>query len=262
MHVVLSLSPSKKRNHITAHNDKFKIMENHLKEVIIRVDLPVNFKFRNKIPKDIENKFLALFPIPEQKTIQGKELQYSQPDNKLVQKDVEEKEWHFFGANRGKELVIFRKWLFITYKQYDSSKILMNDWKKVIDAIFNEYPDLQINRFGLRYINQVKLEKEQKNWGKTINGKLLHNFELGLRNVTRGFSIISQNNNGIKTNFKYGIHNPDFPSPIKDYTFTLDFDVFYEGLLSKKEILENAKKFYKEIKKLYLFSLVKTPKRK
>ena len=228
-------------------------MVNYIKEVIIKIDLPETFEFsETKMPKEIEKEVLKRFPIPEPKTIQGKELQFS--GKEFIQKDLEKKEWHFFDSNREKELVFAESAFFISYKKYEEFKKLREDWSSVINAIFDKYPEIQVNRIGLRYVNHIQLDKDKNKWKDVINEKLLHNFQLGLDNISRGFSIINLNEKGTKTNFQYGIHNPDFPSPIKNNLFILDFDVFYEGILTKKDILENTDAFHDKVKSLFSLS--------
>ena len=230
-------------------------MVNYLKEVIIKIDLPETFEFsETRIPKKIEKEILKRFPIPEPKTIQGKELQFS--DKEFIQTDLEKKEWHFFDSNRDKELIFLENAFMITYKKYDDFNKLREDWSSVINLIFDEYPEIQVNRIGLRYINHIQLDEDQNKWKDVINEKLLHNFQLGLENISRGFSIINLNEKGIKTNFQYGLYNPDFPSPIKNNLFILDFDVFYEGILTKIDILENTSTFHDMIRSLWLIAVL------
>ena len=228
-------------------------MVNYIKEIVIRIDLPETFEFsETDVPKEIRKKVLKRFPIPEPRTIQGKELQLS--DKEFIQKDLEKKEWHFFDSNREKELVFTENAFFIVYKKYEEFNKLREDWSSFINSIFDKYPEIQVNRFGLRYVNHIQLDKDKNRWKDVINEKLLHNFQLGLDNISRGFSIINLNEKGTKTNFQYGIHNPDFPSPIKNNLFILDFDVFYEGILTKKDILENTDTFHDMIKSLFSLS--------
>ena len=58
-------------------------------------------------------------------------------------------------------------------------------------------------------------------------------------------------------NFQYWIHNPDFPSIIKDYLFTLDYDVFVEGLLEKDDLLDKIVDFDNKITELFNLSIKK-----
>ena len=70
-------------------------MVNYIKEVIIKIDLPETFEFsETKMPKEIEKEVLKRFPIPEPRTIQGKELQFS--GKEFIQKDLEKKRMAFF----------------------------------------------------------------------------------------------------------------------------------------------------------------------
>lgn len=228
-------------------------MVNYLKEVIIRIDLPDTFEFsETKMPKEIEKEVLKRFPIPEPKTLQGMELQFS--GKEFIQKDLQKTEWYYFDSNREKKLVFLENAILISYRKYEEFNKLREDWSSVINLIFDKYPEIQVNKIGLRYVNHIQLDKDENKWKDTINEKLLHNFQLGLNNISRGFSIINLNENGIKTAFQYGIHNPDFPSTIKNNLFILDFDVFYEGILTKKDILENTDTFHGMIKSLFSLS--------
>jgi len=228
-------------------------MVNYLKEVIIRIDLPDTFEFsETKMPKEIEKEVLKRFPIPEPKTLQGMELQFS--GKEFIQKDLQKTEWYYFDSNREKKLVFLENAILISYRKYEEFNKLREDWSSVINLIFDKYPEIQVNKIGLRYVNHIQLDKDENKWKDTINEKLLHNFQLGLDNISRGFSIINLNENGIKTAFQYGIHNPDFPSTIKNNLFILDFDVFYEGILTKKDILENTDTFHGMIKSLFSLS--------
>ena len=228
-------------------------MVNYLKEVIIRIDLPDTFEFsETKMPKEIEKEVLKRFPIPEPKTLQGMELQFS--DKEFIQTDLQKTEWYYFDSNREKKLVVLENAILISYRKYEEFNKLREDWSSVINLIFDKYPEIQVNKIGLRYVNHIQLDKDENKWKDTINEKLLHNFQLGLDNISRGFSIINLNENGIKTAFQYGIHNPDFPSTIKNNLFILDFEVFYEGILTKKDILENTDTFHGMIKSLFSLS--------
>lgn len=228
-------------------------MVNYVKEIVIRIDLPETFEFsETDVPKEIKKEVLKRFPIPEPRIIQGKALQFS--DKEFIQKDLEKKEWHFFDSNREKELVFAENAFIISYKKYEEFNKMKDDWSLIINSIFDKYPEIQVNRFGLRYVNHIQLDADKNKWKYTINEKLLHNFQLGLDNISRGFSIINLNENGTKTNFQYGIHNPDFPSPIKNNLFILDIDVFYEGILTKKDIFEYTETFHGMIKSLFSLS--------
>lgn len=232
-------------------------MSNFLKKVIIKIDF-VEFDFKeNGMPSEIESIILNKFSIPEPKKVQGKKLQFS-GTGEVVDENFEEDEWHYFNSNREKELVITKNALYVTYTKYESFPTLLEDWTVVINALFDINPDLQISRFGLRYINQIPLEENIEEWRDKINNKLLNNFELGLDidSFSRSFSIISMNNGGIKTHFQYGMHNPDYPSTIKDYSFTLDYDLFYDGPLTRREIIEKTTVFHDNIKRIFKLSII------
>jgi uncharacterized protein (TIGR04255 family) len=55
--------------------------------------------------------------------------------------------------------------------------------------------------------------------------------------------------------FKYGMHNPDFPAPIRKKIFVLDYDAYYQGLQEMSDILRNTAEFHDRIEKLFESSI-------
>ena len=230
-------------------------MGNHIKEVIIQIKSPIAFDFKDKLPEKLEEEIINSFPIPEPRDVVGKEYQITEKEE-ILKTEKKFKEWIFFDKDKSKHLIIGENSLTISYKKYDSFEILKNDWIPVVNEIFNSIKNLKINRIGLRYINEIELPEERSDWKNLVDEKLLQNFSLNFDNISRGFSVLNLNDDGLKTTFQYGIYNPDFPAPIKKNIFLLDYDVFFEGILSKEEVIEYSDNCKIKIRELYSKSIV------
>jgi uncharacterized protein (TIGR04255 family) len=51
--------------------------------------------------------------------------------------------------------------------------------------------------------------------------------------------------------FQYGMHNPDYPAPIKKKIFILDYDAYCNGILTKNDIFKYLPIFHEEVQKLF-----------
>jgi uncharacterized protein (TIGR04255 family) len=230
-------------------------MENneHLKQAIIRIDSPINFSFNEKLPRELEEEIVNFFPIPEPRELIGKEFQITdKKDEEITQKTTTIKEWVFFNKDKSLQLIISINYLAIVYKKQNSFEEIKEIWSKIITQLFKSVYNLKINRIGVRYINEITLLADKTKWKDHIEEKLLQNFNLNIDNISRGFSVINLNEeDGFQTQFQYGIHNPDFPSIIKNNIFILDYDVFFQGIISKDEVIRYIDTCKKKIDELY-----------
>lgn len=55
----------------------------------------------------------------------------------------------------------------------------------------------------------------------------------------------------MKIRFRYGMHNPDYPAPIRKKLFILDYDAFLEGLQNEADMISNIDKFNNEIESMF-----------
>lgn len=231
-----------------------KYEKNFLTNVIVRVDFPNPLQVHENLPPNLSKAILELFPISEPKKIIGKKVKFT-AEKIEIEGDEKSIEWNFFGKNREKQLVITPVFFAITYKKYESFNNLKSDFILVIEKIFEVFSDIQINRLGLRYINEIALlnQTDPLNWIEYLNENLLSPFE-----VARDKSIIARcitnlflNQEDMIITFRYGMHNPDMPVPIKKKIFILDYDVYNTNLQDINEIKEDLEKFHNTIVDLF-----------
>lgn len=225
-----------------------------LDKVIARMDFASSINgSRKELPKEVTGTALSIFPISEPRKIIGKEFRISHK-GKTEEVTTEETEWIYHSKDRGKSLCVAPTYAYLVYEKYDSFHSLIEDFIPILEQLFKAYKDLQVKRFGLRYINHIKLEGDSYfEWADYLDERLLSMYSLyeGEGEIARGFHNLTINDNDIMLRFQYGMHNPDFPSPIRKKIFILDYDAFYDGLQDMEDIKANIDIFYERIEALF-----------
>lgn len=243
----------KKSNASTSYKKTF------LTQVIVRIDyLNTIDSILTGLPKPLSQKALRLFPIAEPREVIAQELQIT-PKAVESARTIKGKEWHFFGKNREKYLVIGNKAMFINYSIYESFEKLQGDFSSMLDPLLATFEDLEISRLGLRYINNVELsESDYTNWSPYLNKKLLTIFNVAddVSKISRAFNVLELNYGDMNLTFQYGMHNPDWPAVIRRKLFVLDFDAYFQGLIqSKEEVSAYLIRFHDKIQELFESSI-------
>lgn len=231
-----------------------KYANHFLSNVIVRVDFPNNLSIDDKLPPEVIKSILKSFPKSEPKKLLGKEFKIKSENSMTFEtNELRRTEWNFFGKNREKLLVLAPNALVITYKEYSSFEVLKDEFIDIINKIFENFKDVQVNRIGLRFINEIELNKPNLEWALYVEEKLLSIFDIyaDKSKIARGFSNLVINYGDMMLSFNYGMHNPDMPAPIKRQIFILDYDAYYEGFLELNDLETNLVKFHNEIEKMF-----------
>ena len=225
-------------------------------KVIVRIDCTAPFREPNKpLPKKLTGPILKLFPILEQKVITMHGLEFKLGETPVTKRE-QVAEWYFYGKEREKHVCIGVGYMYGSYERYDSFDSLKDDFYRTVGALLDTYKEIQINRIGLRYINNIELNsKDIFNWSLYLNKNLLSIFnvpELNDRSIIcRAFHNLTMNYGDFTLKFQYGMHNPDFPAPIRRKLFTLDLDAFSQGPQSVDGIMVNLDRFHEKIGALF-----------
>ena len=130
--------------------------------------------------------------------------------------------------------------MFIVFSKYNSFEELKNNFFDIAEKLFEYFSnDLQVKRLGLRYINSIELSgKNPLYWGSYLNTNLLSIFKIteDKKQISRAFNNLEINFGDFLLRFQYGMHNPDFPAPIRKKIFILDFDAYNNFLFGINEI--------------------------
>lgn len=231
---------------------------NYLTEVIARIDLvsPID-QLKEKLPKAISSKALNFFPIfePSRAITQNVVLQ----QNNVTSNSEEFTEWNFFGLNRKNRLTIKPDAFFIDVLEYEKYDNLREQFFQIQKSIFDFFPDAQPNRIGLRYINQLEFPLSNiLGWEDYVNDDLLGLFKFSDNLDSRPVRIFHNFETAVEDfnlRFQFGIHNPDYPAPIRRNVFVLDYDAFYQGLIDTNEIPKTLDNFHTNIQKFFEISI-------
>lgn len=226
---------------------------NPIKEAIARIDFlsPITI-IDEGVPKQITDTLKTDFPIAESKEIIGTQFQISKLE--VQHNQVKSTEWNFFDKERTKRACISQSYFFIDLNKYSTYEKFNADFVLIWESLSQHFPDIQIKRFGLRYINHISISKGNLfNWSKYLNRNLLSIF-----NVPKEKSFISRALHNLEFNygdyylrFQYGMHNPDYPAQIKKKIFILDMDAHYNGIMTNSDILDYFPKFHSAIQELF-----------
>lgn len=228
-----------------------KYKRNFLNKVIVRIDFLNNISLLNKqIPKKIIKVIQSHFPIAEPRESILSELQIKSPNiEKLESKKI--LDWNFYSKNREKHLHINLQNMFIVFFEYNSFGELKNHFIDIAEKLFDNFSnELQVKRLGLRYINSIEVSsKDPFNWGSYLNANLLSIFKIteDKKQIARAFNNLEINFGDFLLRFQYGMHNPDFPAPIRKKIFILDFDAYNNILFEINEIKDALPIFHEKI---------------
>lgn len=228
--------------------------KNFLTNVIARIDYQSIDDITKSLNTDLEKKALEFFPFAEpKKDLIGVQFQLSVKEVK--REEIGKKvEWRFSGRNREKSLCISNEYMFIAYSIFDNYEIFCKEFNEIIQILFNVYKDIQVKRTGLRYINNITIpEQNYTEWNDYLNDNLLSIFNIApdKKEISRAFHLLELNYGDMNLKIQYGMFNPDYPAPLRQKTFTLDYDAFFEGLQSEADIKQNISKFNSNIETIF-----------
>ena len=231
--------------------------KNFLVQVIARIDFATPLpKIEVGLPSSLVAKALELFPIEEPKKFSGKEFELSIDEFK--EKRVEGIDWFFHGRNREKSLCFGQQAMYIIYNTYQSFNQLKNEFLTVFEHLYKVHPEIVINRLGLRYVNNIEItDKSPMDWTDYITNDLLSIFNVAIDKdkISRAIHILEMNYSDMSFRFQYGMHNPDYPAPIRRKVFLLDYDAYYQGLITQNEIMNNLVRFHDYIEQQFESSI-------
>jgi uncharacterized protein (TIGR04255 family) len=214
----------------------------------------------DNLPSAILEVAQKTFPLLEPTPVIHSKIDFS-ADGVTVTKEEKGIEWRFYGANKEKTLVIAREGrhrektaITIDYSKYESFNSLKDEFLSILNKCAEVFPEAKIGRIGLRYVNNINInERNPLSWNNYINAALLSNFRFAddKKSISRVFSNFEMKYDDMSIKFQFGMHNPDYPSPIKKKIFILDYDVYYNGICDKNDVPDMIDKYHDKIISLF-----------
>jgi uncharacterized protein (TIGR04255 family) len=223
--------------------------QNPIKEVIIRIDFSNSIEsFKENIPKKVFEEIKTKFPIAE---VRENYINHVVIDKTEITKNKELlKEWVFHSNNN--KLILNKNVLILSIIDYKTSKSLLKDFSVPWQAIRELINDQYIKRIGIRYINHIEAENNDQLKEFIIESIIPFELDTAFKfnpiKLSNSYEIKIEDS---KLRFNYGLLNPNYPSPITNTIFVLDFDCFYDGLLEIDEVIEKIKTYHSYIQDLF-----------
>jgi len=227
-----------------------KYKKDFLDKVIVRIDFdtPLSSIATTGPAKSIYTAVKVRFPITEERKVVGKEFLIGPSVTK--ERSIETKEWHYYGKNREKHLTVSPNFMCIEYNKYEYYEMLSEDFLSVSNALFDAYPELQIKRLGLRYIDNITIPDEKPmEWDKYLKPELNSIFAIAdnKNTISRVFHVLECNYGEDSLRFQFGMFNPDYPAPIRKKTYTLDYDMYTTKILDKFDMKKTLDRFHEKV---------------
>lgn len=217
--------------------------KNFLKEVMIRVDFQTPLEgYEKGLYPTVEQDIKRTFPTPIEQKVKQQLFQIESGQAKVS--TIDQTLWTYYSKNKEKHTRIEPTDFYIAYAKYYSFEQLKRDFKLVFDSLTKYYMELNITRIGLRYIDEIAISKERDvfDWKKYLSSNLFSGLSIPLKKdrtfVSRAFSSLEFNYGDHNLTLKYGMFNPDYPSPIKKKVFIIDSDAYKRDSISNEDVYD------------------------
>lgn len=239
-----------------------KYKNNMIKEAIIRLDFesPIN-ELKAIIPTSIENLILKKYSQKETNEGFNEEIRINSANGNIERIQTPFKDWSFWGNSKSQRICISENFVFVSHQNYLSFEDFYTTYETLIKELFKLEPELKIKRVGIRYINNIELDDDEPmKWDDYINKNLLSslNINKGGSELTRTVQILELNypKDDINIKYQYGMHNPDYPAPIKRKIYLMDIDGYKTGSICEDELIYLIPEIHKHLEELFEDSIL------
>lgn len=234
----------------THTNRKHQYKKNYLTDVIFRIDFSTG-NFINSESSQFRDELSKLFSKFEIK--HNKNFFVNLKNDQLTSDQKESTSWIYTNDVDRFILQVEEKSLIIHDQAYHSHRKFRNHLEKVLNIYTKCFRDIEIERCGLRYINQINIDQPMPyKLDGFIDQRLLHiiNFNPEGSKILRSMAsteFIINEEEGVKLLFKYGVFNSVYPSPPIKKEFILDFDCYTNFLEKPQDVLNFFDNYNKTI---------------
>ncbi|SEA35309.1 TIGR04255 family protein [Desulfuromusa kysingii] len=228
----------------------YKYKKNYLTNVIFKLDFSAldHEEFVDEFSKGIKDSF----PVVEKKVL--KELKTEFKEGNAVSSESAANHYNFFDSNKERKVSLFKNYLAVELYKYKD----MADFSAAVAYTFKMFSKLYDNadyrRLGVRYINQIILEKGNpfawKDYISSYLTSISDNFFVRDSSLSRSMSQVTLNKEDYKITFSFGMYNSEFPAKISRKEFVLDYDCYTE-FVELDSVCNTLDKFNHEIKSLF-----------
>lgn len=209
---------------------------NFLTNVIVRaVFHPPVIKLRTEPPAQVQNE--VRLELPEWREVADRHLSVHLAESRA--EFGESRRW-IMSRPDDMALTISESTFSVELNRYTSQEDLTQKWNRFFGIFRRHYDLTELKQLGLRYINQVRVsEGHPLDWRGLINPHLLVDWENGIyepQALLRSLHESHLCHDDWRVVFRYGLFNPEYPSPVCRKEFILDYDCHRAGEME----VENA----------------------
>ena len=240
--------------------NKLTYKTNFLTKVILRLDFaPVaalQAERETRFTDEVKGRF------PHLSSAQTSQLQITAgPTGSAFEQKLGSWVWTHHTENKQRSLALSADSLVVDYgpKEFSSNDEFLETCDFAIGAFQRHFEVPEISRLGMRFIDEIDLRTGTAlNWEGIVNSNLVLSVKAGLRDgvsLSRSMHQMITSRDDISMIFNYGMHNPDFPSPIARRVFVLDYDAYYVGSIVAGEVTQRLRPLLKECNDMFEFSI-------
>ena len=153
-----------------------------------------------------------------------------QNDGSNVKTNVEDNYiWQIDSATKDHTITVAKDSFAISFVEYSEFKKHLDVISSAQEKFFKQFSSItHVDRLGLRYVNQIKLNEQRVDWTKYLSSSLTDSFNFVDSDKLRRsmHSIVITEDEETQINLNYGIYNQYFPAPIVDEEFIIDIDAY------------------------------------
>ncbi len=225
--------------------------KNFIKAVIFRVDFSPLLILKETEPKEFQEEIRKYCPNLEIQDAFKHTVNIKQKDASTQMESF--KQYIFSDKEKSKSIILSYTYLIIEFRKYDK----FDEFKLLVEEVYKNFKDkyspLNITRIGLRYVNEINIDKGNPyEWGEYINDSLISTYKPFYENeyYNRLLSQIYYSFDDYRLTFTYGTPNSIFPNKISRKEFLLDFDCYIEHV-EEENVIQQLKSFHERIQDLF-----------
>ena len=236
--------------------DKIKYKKKFLSNVLVRIDFSPILILKDELKAEFQESIRKQFPIFE--TQRKIEHFIDIKENLIEEKPFTQ--WILISNDLDRKIFITFNSAVVEFYNYSNFEEFNEIVLSVMQNLVKFYGQLNIKRFGLRYINKIKLPSgDPYKWSEFIEQPLTYSLDNFIKNkneLSRSMNQMIFNKIDHLLQFTYGIFNDEFPSKISRKEYILDFDC-YSKEVEESDIKRKIKNFHDDILELFDNSITK-----
>lgn len=218
--------------------------QNFLDRVVLRIDFPESIDpLSAELPAGFKETMIAIGPVIERREVKTKTVHIEESAHAVRDRTLQE--WWFWNRARTQKAVVSKDYAFLEWDKYTNFTELRTAFAGMLKSFRSATQNIASARLGLRFINIIRLAgPDPMDWSGMIRPEMLEPSRI-IPDDTAPLRVFQYAewvcSDSLRLKLQYGVHNPDYPAPVKQRQFVIDIDAFHVlPLAGEGEILAMA----------------------